>query len=152
MDCEPRLQRFAGLSAELDEVGVKPDDIAGLDDLRRLPFTAAKDLAEDYLFPLLCSPMSEVVRIHASSGTNRKRKVLCYTQKDIDDWSDFFARCFEMAELTLRIGFKDPAWARGLDRRNRVPARMRKLGPWRCRRAQAISRCKWNSLWISKAP
>ena len=85
---------------KLDEVGVRPDDITSLDDLKRLPFTAAKDLAEDYPFPLLCAPMSEVVRIHASSGTTGKRKVLCYSQKDIDDWSDFFARCFEMAELT----------------------------------------------------
>ena len=44
--------------------------------------------------------MSDVVRIHASSGTTGKRKVLCYTQKDIDDWAHFFARCYEMADLT----------------------------------------------------
>ncbi len=85
---------------KLDEAGVKPEDIRSLDDLRRLPFTTAADLAAGYPFPLLCVPLSEVVRIHASSGTTGKRKVLCYTQKDVTDWAHFFARCCEMAELT----------------------------------------------------
>ncbi len=84
----------------LDESGVKPDQIKSLDDLRRLPFTTSKDLAEGYPFPLLSVPMDQVVRIHASSGTTGKRKVLCYTQKDIEDWANFFARCYEMADLT----------------------------------------------------
>jgi len=84
---------------KFDSAGVKPQDINTLDDLKLLPFTTAKDLAEGYPFPLLCVPMSQVVRLHASSGTTGKRKVLCYTQKDIDDWTDFFARCYEMAEL-----------------------------------------------------
>lgn len=86
--------------AKLDAVGVKPDKIKSLDDLKRLPFTSAAELAEGYPFPLLCVPMRDVVRLHASSGTTGKRKVLCYTQKDIDDWAHFFARCYEMAELT----------------------------------------------------
>jgi phenylacetate-CoA ligase len=86
--------------SKLDEAGVKPADIKGLEDLKRLPFTTARDLAEGYPFPLLCVLMKDVVRIHASSGTTGKRKVLCYTQKDIDDWAHFFARCYEMAELT----------------------------------------------------
>jgi phenylacetate-CoA ligase len=85
---------------KLDEAGVKPEDVKSLDHLKHLPFTSAADLAADYPFPLLCVPMSRVVRMHASSGTTGKRKVLCYTQKDIDDWTHFFARCFEMAELT----------------------------------------------------
>jgi len=86
--------------AKLDQAGVKPDDIKSLDDLRRLPFTAAKDLAEGYPFPLLSVPMKDVVRIHASSGTTGKRKVLCYTEKDVNDWAHFFARCYETADLT----------------------------------------------------
>ena len=86
--------------SKLDAAHVKPQDIQTLDDLKRLPFTTSKDLAEDYPFPLLCVPMSQVVRIHASSGTTGKRKVLCYSQKDIDDWAHFFARCYEMADLT----------------------------------------------------
>ena len=82
------------------DAGVQPGDIQTLDDIRRLPFTAADDLRDGYPFPLLSVPESEVVRIHASSGTTGKRKILSYTQKDIDDWTHFFARCYEMAGLT----------------------------------------------------
>ncbi len=85
---------------KLNEAGIKPESVKALDDLQSLPFTTKEDLAAGYPFPLLSVPMSEVVRIHASSGTTGKRKVLCYTQKDIDDWTHFFARCYEMAELT----------------------------------------------------
>jgi len=85
---------------KFDEAGVKPADIKKLTDLRRLPFTTADDLKAGYPFPLLSVPMEKVVRIHASSGTTGKRKVLSYTQKDIDDWANFFARCYEMAGLT----------------------------------------------------
>jgi phenylacetate-CoA ligase len=85
---------------KLEESGIRPNDIRSLGDLQKLPFTTAKDLQEGYPFPLLSVPMEKVVRIHASSGTTGKRKVLCYTQKDIDDWTHFFARCYEMAELT----------------------------------------------------
>jgi phenylacetate-CoA ligase len=85
---------------KFDSADVKPEDIRTLDDLKRLPFTTADDLAAGYPFPLLSVPFSKVVRIHASSGTTGKRKVLCYTKKDIEDWTHFFARCYEMAELT----------------------------------------------------
>ena len=85
---------------KLDEVGCKPEDIQSLGDLQHLPFTTSKDLAQGYPFPLLSVPMTEVVRLHASSGTTGKRKVLCYTTKDIDDWAHFFARCYEVADLT----------------------------------------------------
>jgi phenylacetate-CoA ligase len=84
----------------LRDAGVGPVDIKSLDDLRRLPFTTADDLREGYPFPLLSVPTSEVVRLHASSGTTGKRKVMTYTQKDIDDWANMFARCYEMAGLT----------------------------------------------------
>jgi phenylacetate-CoA ligase len=83
-----------------DEHGVNPEDIRSLEDLEKLPFTTADDLREGYPFPLLSVPFEKVVRIHASSGTTGKKKVLCYTQKDIDDWMHFFARCYEMAQLT----------------------------------------------------
>src|SRR5271157_6562009 len=85
---------------KLDDSGVKPGDIRTLDDLKRLPFTTSKDLADGYPFPLLSVPVRDVVRLHASSGTTGKRKVLCYTRNDIDDWAHFFARCYEMADLT----------------------------------------------------
>ncbi len=84
----------------LEDAGIHPDDIRSLDDIRRLPFTQADDLRAGYPFPLLSVPITDVVRIHASSGTTGKQKVLCYTQKDIDDWVHMFARCYEMAGLT----------------------------------------------------
>lgn len=86
----------------LDQSGVNPEDIRSLDDLRRLPFTTADDLRNDYPFAFLSVPMERVVRVHASSGTTGKRKVLCYTRKDISDWADMFARCYEMAGLSRR--------------------------------------------------
>ncbi|NTU48449.1 MAG: phenylacetate--CoA ligase, partial [Syntrophobacteraceae bacterium] len=85
---------------KLDDAGVSPDRIRSLDDLRRLPFTTAQDLQGEYPFPLRSVPFEQIVRIHASSGTTGKRKVLSYTQKDIDDWANMFARCYEMAGVT----------------------------------------------------
>ena len=82
------------------DAGVQPDDIRTLEDLQKLPFTTVEDLRDGYPFPLLSVPFEKVVRIHASSGTTGKRKVLCYTEKDLCDWSDMFARCYEMAGLT----------------------------------------------------
>ncbi|MBU1157238.1 MAG: phenylacetate--CoA ligase family protein, partial [Proteobacteria bacterium] len=84
----------------LREAGVAPGDIHSLDDLKGLPFTTADDLRAGYPFPLLSVPLEQVVRVHASSGTTGKRKVLAYTQKDLDDWAHMFARCYEMAGLT----------------------------------------------------
>ena len=102
----------------LDEAGIKPDDIRSLADIKRLPFTAAKDLQEGYPFPLRSVPFKDIVRIHASSGTTGKRKVLCYTQKDIDDWGDFFARCYEMAGLSeedrVQIAVGYGVWTAGV--------------------------------------
>ncbi len=86
---------------KLDDAGIGPDGIRSLDDLSRLPFTTSQDLQEGYPFPLLSVPFERVTRMHASSGTTGKRKVLCYTQKDVDDWTRFFARCYEMAGLSL---------------------------------------------------
>ncbi|MBW1700824.1 MAG: phenylacetate--CoA ligase [Deltaproteobacteria bacterium] len=85
---------------KMDDAGVVLGDIGSLDDIEKLPFTTSQDLQEGYPFPLLSVPFEKVVRIHASSGTTGKRKVLCYTQKDIQDWTHFFARCYEMAGLT----------------------------------------------------
>ncbi len=84
---------------QFDRAGVKPEDIKTLDDIRMLPFTEADDLREGYPFPLLSVPEEKVVRIHASSGTTGKKKILSYTQKDIDDWITFFARALKMAGI-----------------------------------------------------
>ncbi|MCJ2164600.1 MULTISPECIES: phenylacetate--CoA ligase [unclassified Pseudodesulfovibrio] len=86
--------------ARLKETGVEPGDIKTLDDIRKLPFTTADDLKSGYPLPLLAVAESEVVRIHGSSGTTGKRKILAYTQNDIDTWKDMFARCYELAGLT----------------------------------------------------
>jgi phenylacetate-CoA ligase len=86
---------------KFDERGVKPVDIRTLEDIRKLPFTTSKDLQEGYPFPLQSVPFEKIIRIHASSGTTGKRKVLCYTAKDVDDWAQMFARCYEYAECTL---------------------------------------------------
>ncbi len=86
--------------ARLDVAGVGPDDLRSLDDIRKLPFTTADDLRDDYPFPLRSVPYEQIVRIHSSSGTTGKRKILCYTQKDLDDWANMFARCYEMAGVT----------------------------------------------------
>ncbi|OPX98580.1 MAG: Phenylacetate-coenzyme A ligase [Syntrophorhabdus sp. PtaB.Bin006] len=85
---------------KFNEAEVKPGDIATLDDIRKLPFTTSKDLQEGYPFPLRSVPFEQIVRIHASSGTTGKRKVLCYTEKDVDDWANMFARCYEYAGCT----------------------------------------------------
>ena len=103
---------------KMAEAGLRPGDIRSLDDLKRLPLTTARDLQEGYPFPLLSVPFEKVVRIHASSGTTGKRKVLCYTQKDIDDWTHFFARCYEIAELTpedrVQIAVGYGVWTAGI--------------------------------------
>ncbi len=85
---------------KLDAAGISPASITSLVDLQRLPFTDTSDLRAGYPFPLRAVPFEQVVRIHASSGTTGKRKVLCYTQKDLDDWKYFFARCYQMAGIT----------------------------------------------------
>jgi phenylacetate-CoA ligase len=84
----------------LDEAGVSPGDVRTLSDLSRLPFTTAEDLRDGYPLPLQSVEQKEIVRIHSSSGTTGKRKILCYTQKDIDDWLQMFCRCYEMAGVT----------------------------------------------------
>jgi phenylacetate-CoA ligase len=112
---------YGGSSAyrkKLDDAGVAPNAIRSMADLERLPFTTARDLQEGYPFPLLSVPIEKVVRIHASSGTTGKRKVLCYTQRDIDDWTHFFARCYEMAGLTnedrVQIAVGYGVWTAGI--------------------------------------
>ncbi|HEX7372040.1 MAG TPA: phenylacetate--CoA ligase family protein, partial [Thermodesulfobacteriota bacterium] len=84
----------------MDETGVRPGTIRFLEDIQKLPFTTADDLREGYPFHLLSVPLEKIIRIHASSGTTGKRKVLGYTEKDISDWADMFARCYEMAGLS----------------------------------------------------
>lgn len=75
-----------------DDIGLKPMDIGSLDDLAQVPFTTKADLRDNYPFGMLATPMSEVVRLHASSGTTGKPTVVGYTQSDINNWADVVAR------------------------------------------------------------
>lgn len=86
--------------AQYKEQGVEAGDIKTLDDIQKLPFTTADHLKEGYPLPLLSVPEEDVVRIHGSSGTTGKRKILSYTRKDIETWKNMFARCYELPGLT----------------------------------------------------
>lgn len=81
----------------LDEAGVHPDDIRSIDDLPKLPFTYKTDLRDNYPFGMFAVPMSEVVRVHASSGTTGKPTVVGYTRRDIDLWAEMIARVMATA-------------------------------------------------------
>ena len=97
------LHAYAGspqYRAKLKAAGVDPTAVQSLDDLKHLPTTTTDDLREGYPLPLLAVPEAKVVRVHASSGTTGKRKVLAYTQKDVDTFALQMARCFELAGLT----------------------------------------------------
>ncbi len=83
--------------ARMQRAGVLPGDIRTLADLSRLPFTTKQDLRDNYPFGLFAVPQSEIVRIHASSGTTGKPTVVGYTQGDIATWSELIARCLMAA-------------------------------------------------------
>ncbi|MBN2283155.1 MAG: phenylacetate--CoA ligase [Deltaproteobacteria bacterium] len=83
-----------------DNAGVTPDNIETLEDIRKLPFTTKQDLKDNYPFGMFAVPMSNVVRLHASSGTTGKPTVVGYTQRDIETWSRLMARSFVAAGLT----------------------------------------------------
>ncbi len=80
--------------------GISPDEIKGLDDIKRFPFTTKQDLRDNYPFGLFAVPMSSIVRLHASSGTTGKPTVVGYTRRDIATWSELMARSFMAAGLT----------------------------------------------------
>jgi phenylacetate-CoA ligase len=81
----------------LDEAGVKPEDIRTLNDLKRLPFTTKQDIRDNYPFGMFASPMAQIVRIHASSGTTGKPTPVAYTQRDLDNWAELMARTIACA-------------------------------------------------------
>lgn len=80
--------------------GVDPASISGVADLPRLPFSTKADLRATYPLGWASVPDSELIRIHASSGTTGKRTVCAYTRGDVEDWTEQFARCFAMAGVT----------------------------------------------------
>ena len=76
----------------MDEKGLKPEDVKGVEDLKKLPFSYKNDLRDYYPYGLFAVPMSEIRRVHASSGTTGKQIVVGYTDNDLDMWADCFAR------------------------------------------------------------
>lgn len=76
----------------MDEKGLKPEDIKGVDDLHKLPFSYKQDLRDYYPYGLFAEPLKNIKRIHASSGTTGKQIVVGYTEKDLDDWASCMAR------------------------------------------------------------
>lgn len=81
---------------KMQEIGLEPGDIRGVEDLNKLPFTTKDDLRENYPFGLFAIPESEVVRIHASSGTTGKSTVVGYSRRDLEIWQECVARVLTM--------------------------------------------------------
>ena len=78
---------------KLQEMDIEPDDIKTIDDIVRLPFTTKQDLRDNYPYGLQAAPQSEIVRVHASSGTTGNPTIVGYTRKDVGVWSECMARC-----------------------------------------------------------
>ena len=81
----------------MDEAGIKPEDIHGIEDLHKLPFITKDDLRDQYPYGLLGVPLSDCVRIQSTSGTTGRRVVAFYTQDDIDLWDTCCARAIVAA-------------------------------------------------------
>jgi phenylacetate-CoA ligase len=77
---------------KFQERGLEPSDIKSLADLKNLPFTTKQDLRDNYPFGMFAAPMSEIVRVHASSGTTGKPTVVGYTRTDLNNWAEIMAR------------------------------------------------------------
>ncbi|MBQ9672216.1 MAG: phenylacetate--CoA ligase [Prevotella sp.] len=82
--------------ARFKELGITPDDIRTLDDVRKLPFTTKEDLRNHYPFGLASVPLKDCVRLHSSSGTTGNPTVVLHTQRDLDEWAKAVARCLWM--------------------------------------------------------
>ncbi len=84
---------------KMQAAGLLPCDIKGIEDISKLPFTTKDDLRDNYPFGLFAVPNSEIVRVHASSGTTGKATVVGYTRHDLDVWAECVARCFTMSGI-----------------------------------------------------
>ncbi len=82
-----------------EEIGLKPEDIKSLDDIRKIPFTTKADLRDTYPFGMASVPLRECTRLHSSSGTTGTPTVILHTQKDLDEWANQVARNLWMVGL-----------------------------------------------------
>lgn len=99
--------------SKMQEAGLGPESIQSIDDIAKLPFTTKTDLRDNYPFGLFAVPMSEIVRVHASSGTTGKPTVVGYTRNDISTWSEVMARTLTSAGAN-RNDFIQVAYGYGL--------------------------------------
>lgn len=88
--------------SRMDEMGLKPSDIHGVDDLSKLPFSYKQDLRDCYPYGLFAVPLEDIVRVHASSGTTGKQIVVGYTKHDLELWADCVARQLSAAGATKK--------------------------------------------------
>lgn len=85
---------------KLQELDLSPGDFNTIDDITKLPFTVKQDLRDNYPFGLQAAPQSEIIRVHASSGTTGNPTIVGYTRKDIGVWSGCMARCLTSFGIT----------------------------------------------------
>lgn len=90
-------EHLPGYRKKMEEAGLTPADIRGINDLHKLPFLSKTDLRDNYPYGLLAVPLGDCVRIHSTSGTTGKRVIAFYTQHDIDIWEDCCARAIVAA-------------------------------------------------------
>ncbi len=90
---------------KLQEMDIRPDDIQNIEDIKKLPFTTKQDLRDNYPFQLQAAPQSEIIRIHASSGTTGNPTIVGYTRKDIGIWSECMSRCLSAYGVTRNDTF-----------------------------------------------
>lgn len=98
---------------KMQQIGLEPGDIKSIADLDKLPFTTKQDLRDNYPYGLFAEPMSNVVRVHASSGTTGKQIVVGYTRNDLESWADVMARTLASAG-TNKDSFVHNAYGYGL--------------------------------------
>ncbi len=90
---------------KMQAMDLSPEDIKSIDDIVHLPFTTKQDLRDNYPYGLQAAPLSEIVRVHASSGTTGNPTIVGYTRKDIAVWSEVMARCLTAYGVTRNDTF-----------------------------------------------
>jgi len=93
---------------QFKKLGITPDDIKTLGDIRKLPFTTKDDLRQNAPFKLMATSLDNCIELHASSGTTGIPITVCYTPHDLDVWSEVMARCLSMSGLTNKDVFQNP--------------------------------------------
>lgn len=90
---------------KMQEMDLMPEDIRSIDDIVKLPFTTKQDLRDNYPYGLMAAPKSEIVRVHASSGTTGNPTIVGYTRKDLAIWSEVMSRCLSAYGVTREDTF-----------------------------------------------